>query len=1117
LVPTNGTASTLFEDSRGRIWVGTDRQVGVLGPDGVMVREVRIPGRGETGSAVFFAEHAGVVVLAWKNTLYRYREGVGAEEWVSLPGAVWVTGLAAESSGRIWVGSYGQGLYAYDGREVRRLGVPHGLPAESVGSLIFDPAGHLWFSCGRQAARGLPDNLWKSAGPGREDLVLQLYGESDGLRGLDFSMGTQPAVAMEPGGKLWFGLVRGAAAVDPAALRLSGVPPRVLVESLQYVPRHGRHHVEALREETKVPVLPAGIRQVKVRYAAIDFRAPERHRYRVRLGGEGAAWQEMGAEREVVFFEMPPGRHRVRVVGSGSDGVWNTEGVELVFVVSPFFWQAWWFRASAAAGLLGLAGLGGWLISERRLRQLKVRDALRGLARALTAALDAEALGRRVAETCRALFRHDAFFLVLVNRDGSLGMNAYLEDTPVGGGQPETVEGPLGLSASLAPVIAGQAMRIDAKESVGDGGGGARTPWGFAERRSESMLYAPIRWEDQTIGVVSVQSYTPRRYGAADLEQLQMLAAHCGAAIARMEAEEQRRENEGRLRLAMETAQMGSWELELGSGRLVASPEAEAVYRQQAGVGSDGRTAEFLWRGVPGAEAEELRRQVAEIRAGRAAVLELTHRLLVDDGERWVEVKGRVHSAGGARGGGGVRLIGLTTDVTARRQTEQSRERLEEQLRHSQKQEAIGTLAGGIAHDFNNLLAAILGNVEAARLDLEAGHPAQESLEEIQRSGLRARDLVRRILAFSQPQDQIRTVTHLGPLMEEVVKLMRSTIPAGVAIRVECQPGVPPVLADPSQLHQVLLNLGTNAWHAVEGQAGRIHMGLEAVEVDAALVERHPTLRVGRHARVSVTDDGRGMAPDVQARIFDPFFTTKPPGKGTGLGLAVALAIVKSHAGAITVTSVLGQGTTFHVYLPVDEMAVASEVGGGTCGYSVGAARPEVAALPGEEQPSGLASSPGASSGTSAVSTPSPSREARPGPAARGGVSQGGGAGGRILFVDDEESLLRLGRRLLERAGYAVTACANAGEALDRFRADPGAWDGVVTDLAMPGQSGLEMARELLRIRPDLGILLCSGNLSEADLQEARSTGVRQVLPKPYAVEDLLPAVGRLVGDRKSV
>jgi signal transduction histidine kinase/ActR/RegA family two-component response regulator len=608
------------------------------------------------------------------------------------------------------------------------------------------------------------------------------------------------------------------------------------------------------------------------------------------------------------------------------------------------------------------------------------------------------------------------------------------------------------------------------------------------------MLYAPIRWEDQTIGVVSVQSYTPRRYGAADLEQLQMLAAHCGAAIARMEAEEQRRENEGRLRLAMETAQMGSWELELGSGRLVASPEAEAVYRQQAGVGSDGRTAEFLWRGVPGSEAEELRRQVAEIRAGRAAVLELTHRLLLEDGERWVEVKGRVHSAGGARGGGGVRLIGLTTDVTARRQMEQTRERLEGQLRHSQKQEAIGTLAGGIAHDFNNLLAAILGNVEAARLDLEAGHPAQESLEEIQRSGLRARDLVRRILAFSQPQDQIRTVTHLGPLMEEVVKLMRSTIPAGVAIRVECHPGVPPVLADPSQLHQVLLNLGTNAWHAVEGQAGRIHMGLEAVEVDAALVERHPTLRVGRHARVSVTDDGRGMAPDVQARIFDPFFTTKPPGKGTGLGLAVALAIVKSHAGAITVTSVLGQGTTFHVYLPVDELSAASGIG------------PDLASTP-----------PAASPGTLPASTASASVKPVSGPVGGGGLAQGGGSGPRILFVDDEESLVRLGRRLLERAGYAVTACANAGEALDRFRADPGAWDGVVTDLAMPGQSGLEMARELLRIRPDLGILLCSGNLSEADLQEARSTGVRQVLPKPYAVEDLLPAVGRLVGDREMV
>jgi PAS domain S-box-containing protein len=1059
LFATNSTLSSLFEDSQRRLWVGADTHVGVI--EKGTAREIQVPGRPPRGGTVYFAQDGDGILLAHRRTVFRWTESEGVREWVRLPEKAVVAGVVVDRDGRIWVGTNGQGLFAYQDTELRHLGMDDGLPSDSVGSMILDDLGSLWFSCSRMAAQAEPGNLWRVAGPKPEESRLRILGESDGLRGLDFAIGTQPTVGKDANGRLWFALVRGAAMVDPGRLNFRDRPPPISIESLRYVPKGGRLPVEALHNGLEEPTLPAGIRQVEVRYTALDFAAPERHRFRVRLGGDRAEWQEMGGERSVVFFELPPGRHRVHIRAAGSDGVWNLEGAQLAFMVAPYFWQTLWFRASAVLAVLGMAGAGGWLASSRRLRHLNVQVALRQLATSLTAAIDAQTLGLRVADTCRALFRHQAFFLVLLDRQGAVRLVAHAEDTGPGDSAPKPVpRGTLALGPAVAPVLAGQPLLVN--QGTGTGMGretAALENWSGGGRAAASMLFAPIRWEEKTIGVISVQSYAEHRYRQEDLDQLQMLAAHCGAAIARMEAEQLRRENEERLRLAMETASMGSWEVDLATGDLVASPEAEVVYGFAPGTMS-GNMAQ-LWGRVPDAEASDIRRQIDAIRAGRLLSLDVVHRVLAGDGERWLEVKGRVH---GERGDGSTpRLIGISADISARKQAERLRDRLEEQLRQSQKQEAIGTLAGGIAHDFNNLLAVILGNIEAARSDVEPGHPVRESLDEIHKSGLRARDLVRRILAFSRPQDHLRKVVNLEPIVDEVAQLLRSTIPAGVEISTVFTEAVPAVMADPSQIHQVLLNLGTNAWHAIEGRAGQITFRLTGVTVDVALADGVPGLHVGPHALLQVVDTGWGMSSEVQSRIFDPFFTTKPPGKGTGLGLSVALAIIKSHGGTVSVDSAVGRGTTFSIYLP------------------------EAGRSPGEEPAS--------------AANPTASDVRR---------------GARILFVDDEESLVRLARRVLERVGYEVEACVEAGDALTRFGADPEGFDVVITDLSMPGMSGLEFAREVLRLRPGVAMLLCSGNLSESEIAEALAMGMRAVLNKPYSSAELLATITDVLADPRT-
>jgi PAS domain S-box-containing protein len=376
---------------------------------------------------------------------------------------------------------------------------------------------------------------------------------------------------------------------------------------------------------------------------------------------------------------------------------------------------------------------------------------------------------------------------------------------------------------------------------------------------------------------------------------------------------------------------------------------------------------------------------------------------------------------------------------------------LEAQLRQAQKMEAIGTLAGGIAHDFNNILGAIMGNVELARMELPREHAARVSLDEIGAAGRRAMALVRQILAFGRRQEAEKRVIRLADVVREAMSLLRSTLPSGVELRATLGDDAPNVLADPTQIHQVLVNLCTNAWHALHERAGRIEIALAGVALDAAA----GGAPAGRYARLRVIDDGQGMDAALLERIFDPFFTTKAPGEGTGLGLSVVHGIVKDHGGEIRVESTIGRGTTFEVLLP----AVEAE------------------AEPAVEPPRVL-----------------------------------GGRGQRLLYLDDEESLVKMTGRLLGRLGYRVTGFTRADEALEALRRDPAAFDVMLTDYNMPGFTGLQVAKLVLSIRADLPVILTSGYVSDELREGAARAGVKHVIYKPNTIEEMCAAIDHLVG-----
>jgi len=380
-------------------------------------------------------------------------------------------------------------------------------------------------------------------------------------------------------------------------------------------------------------------------------------------------------------------------------------------------------------------------------------------------------------------------------------------------------------------------------------------------------------------------------------------------------------------------------------------------------------------------------------------------------------------------------------------------------MQQAQKMEAIGTLAGGIAHDFNNMLGAMFGYAHLLQQDT-AGNPlAQESIGEILKAANRAKDLVQQILTFSRQREQKPEIIKLDNVVKEAIKFLRASLPAHIQIETDLSAEAPAVLADPTQIYQVTMNLATNALHAMEDGPGRLLVRLDALEPEAQLRQAHPELKAERYTRLTVADTGHGMDAKTLARIFEPFFTTKPVGKGTGLGLAMVHGIVQAHEGVITVESQVGQGTTIRLYFPAQSQAETVIV-----------------------------------AGTAAIHR---------------------GHGQHILVLDDEPALTTVLQKTLRRLDYQVATSNHAGEAIRLFCENTAKFELVITDLSMPEMNGLEVARQLRALRPDLPIILVSGYSVAVDAERLRAAGICERLDKPVSLAALAEAVERVLAKER--
>jgi len=400
----------------------------------------------------------------------------------------------------------------------------------------------------------------------------------------------------------------------------------------------------------------------------------------------------------------------------------------------------------------------------------------------------------------------------------------------------------------------------------------------------------------------------------------------------------------------------------------------------------------------------------------------------------------------------------LEKEIAERLRMDEEKKHLEKRLLQSQKMEAIGTLAGGIAHDFNNILSAIIGYTEIVLQYIPQSSHSHSNLKKVLKASDRAKDLVKQILTFSRQSEIQPKPIQVKPIVKEALKLLRASLPATIEIKQNLQ-SFSEVMADPTQIHQVLMNLCTNASHAMRKKGGRLMVSLKEETLDTDFAIGHPDITPGRFVKLTVTDSGHGISSKNIDRIFDPFFTTKTKGEGTGMGLAVVHGIITGHGGALTVKSEIDKGSTFDIYLPIIESddAVAIDT----------------------EKPLSLGNE-------------------------------------RILFVDDEDFQIDLGRQMLERLGYHVVTRTDGREALELFRERPDDFDLIITDMTMPNMTGDELGKNIISLRPDFPIIICTGYSQHISEEKAKALGIKGFIMKPIIMKDLAHIVRNVLDLNKN-
>jgi PAS domain S-box-containing protein len=557
----------------------------------------------------------------------------------------------------------------------------------------------------------------------------------------------------------------------------------------------------------------------------------------------------------------------------------------------------------------------------------------------------------------------------------------------------------------------------------------------------KSLVSVPIIFEKKHMGVLAVgKTSWMHPLTENDKHLVASIAAQTAVAINSIISFHQIEESEARFRQAFDHA---------AAGIVLVTPDhhirvSNRYLQQLLGYTEEELSGKSLNDiSMPEDRSSEME-ELARMRTGSQAFSQYEKRCRHKDGHAiWTRINGSLLRD---KNGNPLHFIFHIQDLTAEKTAAKDKRQLESQLRQAQKMEAIGTLAGGIAHDFNNILSAVGGYTELALLKLPEGSDLQGYLSNVKQATGRATDLVRQILAFSRQSEHEKVPLQINNIVKEALQLLRASLPAMIEINKTIDNAPIVIMADPTQIHQIIMNLCTNAMHAMQENGGTLNVSLNPVTLSSGdtLLERH--FRPGEYLRLTVADTGCGMNAQTLERIFDPYFTTKEKGKGTGLGLAVVHGIVESHGGMIKASSTPGQGTTFDVYFPVAEK------------QTLGREAPQA------ENPGGTE---------------------------------------RVLFVDDEPMLVDLGKTMLARLGYQVTGMTNPIEALEIFRQNPGDYDIIITDLTMPGITGDRLAEKLSALRPEVPILLCSGYVKNIG-QQAFLAGY---IHKPITLESLARSV----------
>jgi len=427
-----------------------------------------------------------------------------------------------------------------------------------------------------------------------------------------------------------------------------------------------------------------------------------------------------------------------------------------------------------------------------------------------------------------------------------------------------------------------------------------------------------------------------------------------------------------------------------------------------------------------------------------------------DGSEIWVSSSTRAHFD---PEGKILRYEGVVQDISRRKQAAAEKEKLEARLRQAQKMESLGTLAGGIAHDFNNILYPLIGFAEMLQEDLPQDSPEQSSITEVLNAAFRAKDLVKQILAFSRQSDLLSQPVRLQPILAEALNFLKASLPKTIDIQTKINEDCGMVVADATQIHQVIMNLVTNAYHAMQTSGGTLTVILEQILADAA--HSGPAdLLAGPYAFLEIRDTGTGIPNGMMDKIFEPYFTTKETGKGSGLGLSVVQGIIESCKGKISVSSEVGKGTQIHVYLPIQENVIAPM-------------------------------------DTDAIEPIQVGSE-------------------RILLVDDEEAIVKMAKKMLERLGYHVTSRTRSMEALEVFTADPDQFDVIISDMTMPEMTGIQLARKMRAIRPDIPVIICTGFSDQIDKENSRQMGIQGYISKPVVQREFAQMIREVLGQAPS-